>query len=320
MNTFFHDMPNERLAHREAVRKSIHDSAVFTSAFVTMNALATVIACCGLLEDSPAVVIGAMVIATLLGPISGIALALVDGDYRLLRKALLAEASGAVLVIGVALLIGALHRDGPLTREILSRTRPSLLDLIIALAGGAAGASASSTDAAPGDSGLLSATVGSGGTRPHAAAPRGNRAPPRSDGNAGDPGGIGAQGPGGIGPVGGVGDDRHGLPPERGSAHGKNHRRGALFYQQPACPSPAFGWCGQHWGIENSLHWGLDVAFNEDRMRQRDRTAIENLALLNRLAVSLLRQDKRVKAGVKCKRKRAGWDNDYLLHLLCTPT
>jgi predicted transposase YbfD/YdcC len=73
----------------------------------------------------------------------------------------------------------------------------------------------------------------------------------------------------------------------------------------------------QHWGIENSLHWVLDVAFHEDRMRQRDRTAIENLALLNRLAVSMLRQDKTVKAGVKCKRKRAGWDNDYLLHILC---
>jgi predicted transposase YbfD/YdcC len=72
----------------------------------------------------------------------------------------------------------------------------------------------------------------------------------------------------------------------------------------------------QHWGIENSLHWVLDVAFNEDRMRQRDRNAIDNLALLNRLAVSLLRQDKTVKAGIKCKRKRAGWDDDYLLYLL----
>lgn len=72
----------------------------------------------------------------------------------------------------------------------------------------------------------------------------------------------------------------------------------------------------QHWGIENSLHWVLDVAFNEDRMRQHDRTAMENLALLNRLAVSLLRQDQTVKAGVKCKRKRAGWNEDYLLHLL----
>jgi predicted transposase YbfD/YdcC len=72
----------------------------------------------------------------------------------------------------------------------------------------------------------------------------------------------------------------------------------------------------QHWGIENGLHWVLDVAFHEDRMRQRDRNGIENLALLNRLAVSLLRQDKTVKGGVKCKRKAAGWDDDYLLHLL----
>ena len=72
----------------------------------------------------------------------------------------------------------------------------------------------------------------------------------------------------------------------------------------------------QHWGIENGLHWVLDVAFNEDRMRQHDRTAIDNLALLNRLAVSVLRQDKTVKAGVKCKRKRAGWNDEYLLQLL----
>jgi predicted transposase YbfD/YdcC len=72
----------------------------------------------------------------------------------------------------------------------------------------------------------------------------------------------------------------------------------------------------QHWGTENGLHWVLDVAFNEDRMRQRDRQGIENLALLNRLAVSLLRQDKSIKAGVKCKRKTAGWSDDYLLHLL----
>ena len=72
----------------------------------------------------------------------------------------------------------------------------------------------------------------------------------------------------------------------------------------------------QHWGIENGLHWVLDVAFNEDRMRQRHRQGIENLALLNRLAVSVLRQDKSIKAGVKCKRKTAGWKDDYLLHLL----
>jgi predicted transposase YbfD/YdcC len=74
----------------------------------------------------------------------------------------------------------------------------------------------------------------------------------------------------------------------------------------------------QHWQIENGLHWVLDVAFGEDRRRLRDRTAAENVALLNRLAVSLLRQDQSVKAGVKCKRKTAGWNEDYLLHVLQT--
>jgi predicted transposase YbfD/YdcC len=72
----------------------------------------------------------------------------------------------------------------------------------------------------------------------------------------------------------------------------------------------------RHWGIENGLHWVLDVAFHEDRLRLRDRNAIENLALLNRLAVSLLRQDETVKAGIKCKRKTAGWNDNYLLQLL----
>ena len=72
----------------------------------------------------------------------------------------------------------------------------------------------------------------------------------------------------------------------------------------------------QHWGTENGLHWVLEVACNEDRLRQGDRTGIEHLALPNRLAVSVLRQDKTIKAGVKCKRKAAGRDDNYLLHLL----
>lgn len=75
-----------------------------------------------------------------------------------------------------------------------------------------------------------------------------------------------------------------------------------------------------HWGIENSLHWVLDIAFNEDRLRTKDRNAVNNLALLNRLAVSLLRQDQTVKAGIKCKRKKAGWDDEYLLQLLLSTT
>jgi uncharacterized hydrophobic protein (TIGR00271 family) len=131
--------------HREAVRENIRSNAVIDRSFVTMNALATVIACCGLLQDSTAVVIGAMVVATLLGPISGIALALIDGDRRLFRDAMLAEAGGVLLVLSLALVIGMVHRDAPLTHEMLSRTSPTLYDLIIALAGGAAGAYASAS-------------------------------------------------------------------------------------------------------------------------------------------------------------------------------
>ena len=68
----------------------------------------------------------------------------------------------------------------------------------------------------------------------------------------------------------------------------------------------------KHWGIENSLHWVLDVSFREDDCRVRKGYAPENLALIRHLALNLLKNDKSLKVGVKAKRKRAGWDNDYL--------
>jgi uncharacterized hydrophobic protein (TIGR00271 family) len=134
------DHPPDECAHRQTVRKNISDGAVLSAPFLIMNALATVIACCGLLQDSTAVVIGAMVIATLMGPITGIALALVDGNNTLLRDALLAAVTGILLTLCIGMLFGVTHRDAPLTREFLARTQPTLLDLIIPLAGGAAGA------------------------------------------------------------------------------------------------------------------------------------------------------------------------------------
>ena len=71
-----------------------------------------------------------------------------------------------------------------------------------------------------------------------------------------------------------------------------------------------------HWSIENSLHWVLDMSFHEDLCRLRTGHAAENLALLNRIALSLLKADQTVKAGIACKRKTAGWDDQYLLQLL----
>jgi predicted transposase YbfD/YdcC len=70
-----------------------------------------------------------------------------------------------------------------------------------------------------------------------------------------------------------------------------------------------------HWSIENGLHWVLDVVFREDARRVYDRTAAENVAFLNRLALSLLRGDAG-KSSMKVKRKRAGWSLPYLMQLL----
>jgi predicted transposase YbfD/YdcC len=71
-----------------------------------------------------------------------------------------------------------------------------------------------------------------------------------------------------------------------------------------------------HWGVENSLHWVLDVQMNEDRCRVCDRTAAQNLATLRVFCLNLLRQDKQHKVGVRAKQKAAGWSPQYLLSLL----
>ena len=70
-----------------------------------------------------------------------------------------------------------------------------------------------------------------------------------------------------------------------------------------------------HWRIENGRHWVLDVVFREDARRVYDRTTAENVAFMNRLALSLLRGDTG-KSSLKVKRKRAGWSMAYLMQLL----
>ncbi len=124
----------------QAIFSAVREGSEPTGVYWLMNALATVIACYGLLANSPAVVIGAMVVAMLLGPISGVALGVNESDRPLLKVALRTLSGGMAWILSIAIMIGLVHRDVPLTAEIVSRTDARLFDLIIALAGGAAGA------------------------------------------------------------------------------------------------------------------------------------------------------------------------------------
>jgi len=73
-----------------------------------------------------------------------------------------------------------------------------------------------------------------------------------------------------------------------------------------------------HWGIENGLHWVLDVAFDEDNSRARLKNAQATWVALRHLAINLLKRDTALKVGVEAKRLRAGWDRRFLLKLLNT--
>ena len=132
----------KKIDHKQ-VRLNIQADALPTKTFFIMNALAAVIAAYGLLADSAAVVIGAMLVAMMLGPISGVALSFIDSRWILFRTAMSTLLMGVAMIFAIGVVIGFIHHDMPMTSEILSRTQPTMIDLMIALAGGAAGAFAS---------------------------------------------------------------------------------------------------------------------------------------------------------------------------------
>ncbi len=101
--------------------------------------ISVLIAGFGLLTNSPAVVIGAMLVSPLMTPIFGVSLGLVRGDTTLLRKAFIAEFGGVVIAIGVAAILGMFPFAQEVTPEMLSRTSPTLLDLLVAALAGMAG-------------------------------------------------------------------------------------------------------------------------------------------------------------------------------------
>jgi uncharacterized hydrophobic protein (TIGR00271 family) len=136
----FHILPTLDLHEQIEVYKSIREGAEPKVDFFVMIALAAAIATFGLLQNSPAVIIGAMLVAPLMAAIFGLSLGVVRGDLRLLRRAGSATLRGMLLAVAVGALLGFLVPAATPGSEILNRTAPTLLDLGVALASGAAGA------------------------------------------------------------------------------------------------------------------------------------------------------------------------------------
>lgn len=143
-------VPNLVPEKRTEAYVRIRRNARPTREFYILIILASMIAAFGLLLDSAAVIIGAMLVAPLMSPIVGTGMALVLGDVRFLRMALTTVLKGVLLAILVGLLAGLLRLDHPLTEQIVSRTQPGLLDLGVAVFSGLAAAYALSYSNAAG--------------------------------------------------------------------------------------------------------------------------------------------------------------------------
>ena len=122
------------------LRERAHNDAAMSVNYVVLVIASCLIATLGLLENSVAVIIGAMIVAPLIGPIQSFAYAGLDGDTVLLRKSLLAAVAGALLAVGISWLVATIVALPTYGSEVAARTRPNVLDLAIAIAaGGVAG-------------------------------------------------------------------------------------------------------------------------------------------------------------------------------------
>ena len=132
--------PNLTEAEKIEVYREGRRNARTTRDFITMIALSTVIATLGLMLNAPAVIIGAMLIAPLMGAIIAMGLGVVQGDARLMKLGMQTTAWGVLVTLAVSFGMELMLPFNDLTSEILARSSPNLLDLGVALAAGAAGA------------------------------------------------------------------------------------------------------------------------------------------------------------------------------------
>lgn len=130
---------------REELLSELQKGTEVTGVFVTTVVLSTIVAAIGLWKNSPAIIIGAMVIAPLIGPNMSLALATTLGDGSLARRSLGANLTGLGIAAGVASLMGLAWHLPVLSTEVVARTQPTFADIGLALAAGAAGALAFTT-------------------------------------------------------------------------------------------------------------------------------------------------------------------------------
>jgi uncharacterized hydrophobic protein (TIGR00271 family) len=140
MRGLFHLFPRLSVEEQLDMRETMSNGARPGVNYFVLIVLSCIIATLGLLLDSGAVVIGAMLVAPLMSPILAFSLGLVLGDVRLIRLSIEAVFKGVALAVIIAIFIGLLSPFKELTGEIMARTQPTLLDLAVALASGMAGA------------------------------------------------------------------------------------------------------------------------------------------------------------------------------------
>lgn len=136
----------ERIS-REELYADIAASASLSNVFIASTVIATLVAAVGLTRDDTAIIIGAMVIAPLLGPNMSLCLATALGDMELAKKSLRTNAAGLLVALTISLLAGTLMRLDPSSESVLSRTSVHLSDIVVALASGCAGVLAFTTGA-----------------------------------------------------------------------------------------------------------------------------------------------------------------------------
>ena len=140
LTTIFNLFPTLTTEEQLEVREELVGDAQPGTNYFVMIILSSIIATLGLLLNSPAVVIGAMLVAPLMSPILAFSMGIVLGEVRLIRSSLESVLKGTIASVVVSLLVGLISPFKEITAEILARTQPTLLDLFIALASGMAGA------------------------------------------------------------------------------------------------------------------------------------------------------------------------------------